>query len=80
MAGIQADRGDTRHLIVSGEVPVVGMKVYTNEYKQGTITFIPERGTDEPCGWYCPRWVEVTYPDGRSVSMNCDRLSTRLPR
>lgn len=80
MAGIQADRGDTSHRIVSGEVPVVGLEVFTNEYKPGVISKIAEHGMDEPCGWYCPAWHEVTYADGRTISMNCDRMSTRLPK
>lgn len=79
MAGVQADRGDTAHKVVSGEVPVVGLKVWTNEYKQGEITKVDDRHADEPCGWYCPAWHEVTYPDGTKITMNCDRLTTRKP-
>lgn len=80
MAGNHADRGDTAHKIVSGEVPVVGLEVFTNEYKGGVITEVADHGMDQHCGWYCPAWHTVTYPDGKKISMNCDRLSTRLPR
>lgn len=81
MAGIHADRGDTSHRIVSGEVPVVGLKVFTNEYKEGVIVALaPEHERASACGWYCPAWHTIEYPDGKTISMNCDRLSTRLPR
>jgi len=81
MAGIQADRGDTSHRIVSGEVPVVGLRVMTNEYRWATIVALaPEREMEQPCGWYCPAWHEVEYEDGRLIRMNCDRLTTREPK
>lgn len=65
------------HKIVSGEKPTVGLVVFTNEYKEGVITRVAEGDT---CGWYCTAWHEITYPGGKSISMNCDRLTTRLPR
>jgi hypothetical protein len=77
MAGVQADRGDTSHRLVSGEKPEVGLKVWTNEYKQGEITKLGIESGD--CGWYCPQWHEVTYPDGSQKIFNCDRLTTRKP-
>lgn len=80
MAGIHADRGDTSHRIVSGETPEVGLRVLTNELKWGKITKLDERHLDEPCGWYCPAWHEVTYEEtGHTISMNCDRLTTKMP-
>lgn len=80
MAGIQADKGDFAHKVVSGEPIAVGLRVFTNEYKEGTVTRLAEHGLDEKCGWYCPAWHTITYDDGRTTSMNCDRLSTRLPK
>lgn len=80
MAGLQADKGDTSHRVVSGEPIAVGLRVMTNEYKWGFVTKIDEGHLSEPCGWYCPAWHEVTYDNGQKISMNCDRLSTREPR
>lgn len=87
MAGIHADRGDTKHRIVSGEVPTVGLRVLTNNLDWGTITKVDERNMDEPCGWYCPAWHTVTLdtsykgePITGTEIMNCDRLTTRMPR
>lgn len=91
--------GDYRgpgHRIVSGEVPVVGLEVITNNLDRGTITALG-RGKFEDgkygdmntvtCGWYCEAWHEVTLHtshDGKPLSgttiMNCDRLTTRMPR
>jgi len=76
MAGIHEDRGDRSHRIVSGEVPVVGLRVYDNNLDQGEITKVETTGL---CGYYCEAWHTVTYPDGRTMDMNCDRLTTRRP-
>lgn len=73
------------HRLVSGEVPAVGMIVFTNEYKQGVITALaPLEDLTRTCGWYCEAWHEVTYPateskPARKIRMNCDRLTTRKP-
>lgn len=87
MAGIQADRGDTTHRIVSGEIPVVGLEVYTNNLDQGRIIEVADPEGHQPCGYYCNAWhyVELhTSFDGKPISgktiMNCDRLTTRRPR
>lgn len=73
------------HRLVSGEVPAVGLKVFTNEYKQGVITKVADPSGSVTCGWYCEAWHEVTYPateskPERKITMNCDRLTTRDPR
>jgi hypothetical protein len=87
MAGNHADRGDTSHRIVSGEVPVVGLEVITNNLDRGRIIATDERRMSEDCGWYCPAWHTVelhTSYDGKPLKgttiMNCDRLTTRSPR
>lgn len=82
MAGDFAGPG---HRIVSGEAPTVGLEVYTNEYRRGVITQVADPIGLVTCGWYCEAWHEVTYPatesePARKIKMNCDRLSTRLPR
>lgn len=86
MAGIHADRGDKSHRIVSGEVPVVGMEVLTNNLDKATIL---EVSTDGECGYYCEAWhkvsVHTTYTGAPIVppyvsSFNCDRLTTRRPQ
>lgn len=82
MAGNYSGPG---HRIVSGEEPTVGLTVYTNEYKSGVITKVAENADSATCGWYCTAWHEVTYPatatePERKITMNCDRLTTRLPR
>lgn len=79
MAGTFSGPG---HRVVSGERPVVGLTVFTNEYKEGTITKVSDEGK---CGYYCEAWHEVTYPataesPERKITMNCDRLTTRDPR
>ena len=86
MSGIHADRGDKSHRIVSGEVPTVGLEVFTNNLDKGRIVEVSTKGE---CGYYCEAWhlVEIyeTYlgapvnPPHRS-SFNCDRLTTRRPR
>lgn len=82
MSGIHADRGDKSHRIVSGEVPVVGLRVFTNNLDRGVITKVEDRGD---CGWYCDAWHEVTLDadykgnpiTGRTI-MNCERLATHF--
>lgn len=80
MAGDYAGPG---HRIVSGEEPVVGLEVITNNLDRGTITRVAEGSV---CGWYCEAWHEVTLhtsyrgePLSGTTSMNCDRLSTKMP-
>jgi hypothetical protein len=72
------------HHIVSGEEPREGLKVLTNEYRWGVLTALDTStrfdGTLKPCGHYCEAWHTITYPDGRRVNMNCDRLTTIEPR
>lgn len=75
MAGIHSDH--SVHRIVSGEVPVVGLQVIDNNLERCVIVKV---ATDEGCGWYCNAWHTVQYPDGHTNIMNCDRLSTRMPR
>jgi hypothetical protein len=75
MAGNHSDH--SVHRIVSGETPVVGLEVIDNNLDRGVIT---EVATDEGCGWYCNAWHRITYPDGSTSIMNCDRLTTRMPR
>lgn len=77
MAGIHADHGDTSHRIVSGEIPTAGLEVIDNNLDRGVITLV---STDEGCGYYCAAWHTITYPDGMTRIMNCDRLTTRMPR
>jgi len=75
MAGIH---GETiTHRIVSGEVPVIGLEVIDNNLDRGVIK---EVATDEGCGYYCKAWHRIEYPDGSTRIMNCDRLTTRMPR
>jgi hypothetical protein len=84
MAGIQADRGDVSHRIVTGEIPTVGLEVITNNLDRGVIT---EVASDErPCGYYCDSWHTVELhtdykgqPMSGKTTMNCDRLTTRMP-
>lgn len=80
MAGLQADKGNTRHVIVSGEPIEVGLRVLTNEYKWGVVIKVDTENLGNSCGWYCPAWHMIRYDDGQEISMNCDRLSTREPR
>lgn len=87
MAGQHADRGDKSHRIVSGEVPVVGLEVITNNLDRGTIIALDNRRMEGDCGWYCEAWHTVALhtdyngnPMKGSTIMNCDRLSTRMPR
>ena len=86
MAGIHADRGDKSHRIVSGEVPAVGLEVFTNNLDKGIITDLDEKRMGEDCGWYCNAWHTVRLitnykgePMSGTTTMNCDRLSTRRP-
>jgi hypothetical protein len=77
MAGDYSGPG---HKIVSGEEPVVGLRVITNELQEGTITTLAPNLETAKCGWYCEAWHTVTYDDGRTITMNCDRLTTKMPR
>jgi hypothetical protein len=86
MAGIHADRGDTSHRLVSGERPVVGLEVITNNLDRGTIVEVEDFGGEQDCGWYCPAWHTVQLhtdykgkPMTGKTTMNCDRLTTRMP-
>lgn len=78
------------HKIVTGEVPVVGLLVLTNELRWGRIVKVADEAGHKTCGYYCEAWHEVEYPaqdsdpstgeaaqPRRTVSMNCDRLATR---
>lgn len=67
----------TVHRLVSGEKPVVGLRVFTNDWVWGTITKVAEGSV---CGTYCEAWHEVAL-DGRDGTKiyNCDRLTTRKP-
>lgn len=73
MAGIHGK--EAGHLLVSGEKPEVGLRVYTNNLDLGTITEVKQVGD---CGYYCSAWHTVALDDGGSVIMNCDRLTTHL--
>lgn len=82
MAGNHADH--TTHRLVSGELPTVGLEVYTNNLDRGTITKV---ATDPGCGSYCNAWHTITLhtsykglPMTGTTDMNCDRLTTRKPR
>jgi hypothetical protein len=66
------------HKISSGEKPTVGLRVFTNDWRWGTITKV---ASGSKCGTYCEAWHSVQL-DGESGSRtyNCDRLTTREPR
>jgi hypothetical protein len=74
------------HKIVSGETPVVGLRVLTNNLDWGTIVKVADPDGHVTCGWYCEAWHEIQLDTsykgdpikGRTI-MNCDRLSTRYP-
>lgn len=77
---------DTRpgHHLVSGEEPSVGLEVITNNLDRGRIVRVAE---GSKCGWYCEAWHDVelhTSYRGEPLSgvtqMNCDRLTTQMPR
>lgn len=80
MAGTHADRGITSHKIISGETPVIGLRVWDYDLKSGTITKLDSHNsTENNCGWYCEAWVTVTRDDGSARSMNCERMTTVHP-
>ena len=70
------------HRLASGEIPKVGMRVFTNNLDRGVISIV---ATDEGCGPYCNAWHVVTLdtdykgnPKGGTEIMNCSRLATRF--
>ena len=78
MAGNHSDT--SVHRIVSGEAPEVGLAVIDNNLDRGVIVKVE---TSLPCGYYCDAWHTVAYEkDGKTFTriMNCDRLTTRMPR
>ena len=78
MAGDYSGPG---HKIVSGEEPAVGLRVVTNDYRWGTIVEVAENANEAVCGWYCEAWHTIKYDtDHRTITMNCDRLTTRIPK
>lgn len=71
------------HRLVSGEEPVVGLAVITNNLDHGVIESVAEGST---CGWYCEAWHTVRLtrswrgePLSGVTQMNCDRLTTKMP-
>lgn len=60
-----------------GVVVTVGLLVWTNEARQGAVTKVADWPGD--VGRERDVWHEVTYPDGRRVHMNRERMSTRDP-
>jgi hypothetical protein len=81
----------SKHKIVSGEEPTVGLRVFTNDYPWGTITTVGrlvgyDGKTPVECGVYCGAWHTVQidanaeYCAGQTKTYNCDRLTTREPR
>jgi hypothetical protein len=72
MAGTYSGPG---HRIVSGEVPVVGMRVLNNDLEWCTITEVADPEGHLTCGYYCEAW----HRTDKGLS-NCDRLTTRMPR
>lgn len=78
MSGRHSDH--TVHRLVSGEIPVVGMRVIDNDLSHGVIV---EVATDAGCGWYCNAWHKVqldTDYKGNPIKgtnySNCERLAT----
>ena len=72
------------HKIVSGETPVVGMRVFTNDWEWGTIIELGDSSRygeeRDHCGTYCEAWHRVSFDDGHIKSYNCDRLTTVVPK
>lgn len=64
------------HHIVSGEAPVVGLRVFTNDWEWGVITV---QAVGKDCGTYCTAWHHVRLDSGATKVYNCDRLTTRRP-
>ncbi|MBN1174309.1 MAG: hypothetical protein JXA67_19220 [Micromonosporaceae bacterium] len=69
------DAAAGQYLTDDGVVVRLGLLVWTNEAQQGRITTIADwpgdRGREDDV------WHEVTYPDGRRVHMNRERITTR---
>jgi hypothetical protein len=63
------------YLTYDGVVVTLGLRVWTNEARQGRITTIADWSGDH--GRADDVWHEVTYPDGRRVHMNRERITTR---
>lgn len=86
----ESTAGVVPHHIVSGEIPAVGLRVFTNDWAWGTITEVARPidfiGDPIPCGVYCGCWHTVRIDDdaeycaGQTKSYNCDRLTTRPPK
>lgn len=53
----------------------LGLRVWTNEARQGRITKIAAWPGDH--GREDDVWHEVTYPDGLRVHLNRERITTR---
>ena len=75
MAGIHADRGDHSHRIISGETPVIGLRVLDNDIRWGVIETLGDMSKD--CGWYCDAWATTRRDDGSTGFVNCERMTTR---
>lgn len=60
-----------------GVAVTVGLLVWTNEARQGAVTKVADWPGD--VGREHDVWHEVTYPDGRRVHMNRERMTTRAP-
>lgn len=69
MSGKHPDH--TVHRIVSGQAPVVGLRVLDYDRDPGVII---EVSTREGCGWYCNAWHTVRKDRGGTTIMNCERL------
>ncbi len=70
------------HRLASGEIPAVGMRVFTNNLDRGVIVKVAD---DEGCGPYCNAWhtvqLDTSYrglPLTGTEIMNCSRLATRF--
>jgi hypothetical protein len=74
-AGDDPGAAAKEYLTYDGVVVTLGLQVWTNEARQGRITKIADwpgdYGRDDDV------WHEVTYPDGRRVHMNRERITTR---
>lgn len=73
-----SDAPDTpakEYLTHDGVVVRLGLQVWTNEARRGRITKIAVWPGDH--GREDDVWHEVTYPDGRRVHLNRERITTR---
>jgi hypothetical protein len=73
--GDAPDATAKEYLTYDGIVVRLGLQVWTNEAQQGRITKIAAWPGDH--GREDDVWHEVTYPDGRRVHMNRERITTR---